>query len=79
VAPDQVTEIGKSETKFILNEPAAHAINIAVFANITFPTAGVYYVEVLVDSVMKIRYPLPVVIVQPPGANPQPPPPKAGT
>jgi type IV secretory pathway TrbF-like protein len=77
IAPDQVTELSKAEAKFALGEPAAHAINVAVFGNVTFNVAGVYFVEVLVDSVMKIRYPLPVVVVAPPNANP-PPPPKAG-
>ena len=76
IATDQVTEITKAETKFALGEPSAHAINVAVFGNVTFQAAGVYFVEVLVDSVMKIRYPLPVVIVQPPNPSPgQPPPP----
>jgi hypothetical protein len=72
IAPDQVTELGKSETKFALNEPSAHAINVAVFGNVTFQVAGVYYVEVLVDSVMKIRYPLSVLVVSPPAAAPPP-------
>src|SRR5438477_3033858 len=70
IATDQVTEISKSETKFALAEPAAHAINVAVFGNVTFSIAGVYFVEVLVDGVMKIRFPLPVILVPPPGANP---------
>ena len=78
IAPDQVTELSKSETKFTLAEPAAHAINVAVFGNVTFNVAGAYFVEVLVDGVMKIRYPLPVVVVQPPNANP-PPPAKTGS
>ena len=75
IAPDQVTELSKSETKFALGDPAAHAINVAVFGNVTFNAAGVYFVEVLVDSVMKIRYPLPVVVQAPPNPN-QPPPSK---
>ena len=72
IAPDQVTELSKAEAKFALGEPAAHAINVAVFGNVTFNAAGVYFVEVLVDSVMKIRYPLPVVIVPPPNSGPPP-------
>ena len=32
-----------------------------------FKTAGTYYVEVLVDEVMKLRYPIPLVVVPPPG------------
>jgi len=73
IAPDQVTELGKVETKFALGEPAAHAINVAFFGNVTLSAAGIYFVEVLVDSVMKIRYPLPVMVVTPPNPN-QPPP-----
>jgi len=73
IAPDQVTELTKSETKFGLADPAAHAINVAVFGNVTFNTAGVYFVEVLVDDVMKIRFPLPIILVPPPAANPPPP------
>ncbi len=73
IAPDQVTELSKSETKFALGEPAAHAINVAFFGNVTFNVAGVYFVEVLVDSVMKIRYPLPVVVVAPPQTGAPPP------
>jgi hypothetical protein len=42
-----------------------------VFGNLEFPAAGVYHVEVLVDEVMKLRYPVPVVVVQqPPGGAP---------
>src|SRR2546421_8789711 len=73
IAPDQVTELGKVETKFALGEPSAHAINVAFFGNVTLNAAGIYFVEVLVDSVMKIRYPLPVMVVTPPNPN-QPPP-----
>jgi hypothetical protein len=75
IAPDQLTELSKVETKFGLGEPSAHAINVSLFGNITFSVAGIYFVEVLVDGVMKIRYPLPVMIVQPPNPN-QPPPAK---
>ena len=35
-------------------------------SQVEFPAGGVYYVEVLVDDVMKIRFPLPVLVVQPP-------------
>lgn len=73
MAPDQLTELGKSETKFALGEPAASAINVAVFGNVTFATAGIYFVEVLVDGVMKIRYPLPVMVAAPPPGQPPPP------
>src|SRR5258708_39083418 len=74
IGPDQVTELSKSATKFVLAEPASHALNVAVFGNVTFNVAGVYFIEVLVDSVMKLRYPLPIAVVPPPAANPTPPP-----
>ena len=72
IGADQVTELSKSETKFALPDPTAYAINVAMFVNVTFNTPGTYFAEVLVDGVMKIRYPLPVVVVPPPNANPPP-------
>jgi len=84
MAPDQITVLGKREINFELPNPSGHAINVPVLTNITFNAPGVYFVEVLVDDVMKIRYPLNVALVpkpQPPGpetppagpANPTPP------
>ena len=66
LAPDQTTQVRAMQTKFKLQDPAHHATNISVMAQVEFPTAGVYQVEVLVDDVMKIRYPLPVLVVPPP-------------
>ena len=43
-----------------------------MFAGTQFEAPGVYTIEVVVDEVMKLRYPIPVVIVEPPpGARPQ--------
>ena len=66
IAPDQESVIRKCETKFVLRDPAHHATNIAVFAGTKFEVPGVYTIEVVVDEVMKLRYPLPVMIVEPP-------------
>ena len=66
IAPDQESEIRKCETKFVLKDPAHHATNIAVFAGTKFEVPGIYTIEVVVDEVMKLRYPLPVMIVEPP-------------
>jgi Family of unknown function (DUF6941) len=74
VAPDQTTVLCKAETKFELRDPALHATNVMVFGNVEFKSAGAYFVEVTVDDVMKLRYPLPVVHVPPPGPNPPKPP-----
>lgn len=52
--------------------PEATATNVEIFMNVEFQTEGTHWVEVLLDSDLKIRYPLRVTIVkQQPG---QPPP-----
>ena len=71
IAPDQTTVINKSELKFELRDPSHSATGVMVFGNVKFETAGVYFIEVLVDDVMKLRYPL-VVIHAPPPPNQQP-------
>ena len=42
-----------------------HATNVSLFGQVQFTEAGVHYVEVLVDEVMKLRYPLNVVLAPP--------------
>jgi hypothetical protein len=73
IAPDQTTVLRKAEMKFELQDAAAHATNIMLFGNVEFKTAGAYFVEVLVDDVMKLRYPVAVVHVPPPNQNPRQP------
>lgn len=72
VAPDQTTVLRKGEVKFVLQDAALHATNVTLFGQVEFKTAGTYYVEVLVDDVMKLRYPVPVVVAPPqtPGQGP---------
>lgn len=74
IAPDQTTVIRKSEVKFVLEDAALHATNVSVFGQVTFTHPGTYFVEVLVDDVMKLRFPLSVAIVQAPGGTPSPEP-----
>jgi hypothetical protein len=76
IAPDQMTVLRKAEMKLELNDAAAHTTNIMVFGNIEFKVAGTYFVEVLVDDVMKLRFPVPVVLAPPPNQNPQQPAPE---
>lgn len=70
IAPDQVTVLRKGEVKFALQDPAMHATNVTVFGQLEFKTAGTYYIEVLVDDVMKLRYPIPIILAPPPEKNP---------
>lgn len=65
IAPDG-TVIRKNSSKFQLGDPTQVAVLANVFGNLEFPAGGVYHVEVLVDEVMKLRYPVPVVVVQQP-------------
>jgi hypothetical protein len=73
IAPDQMTVVRKGETKLELRDPSVQATNVMVFGQLEFKVAGVYFIEVLVDDVMKLRYPVPVALVPPPNQNPQPP------
>lgn len=73
IAPDQTSVLRKSEVKFELKDAVLHATNVTVFPQLEFKSAGTYYLEVLVDDVMKLRYPIPLMVVAPPGA-PQPAP-----
>ncbi|HSY16699.1 MAG TPA: hypothetical protein VK815_00120 [Candidatus Acidoferrales bacterium] len=66
IAPDQTTVVSKGEMKFELRDPSHSAIGVLVFGNVKFETAGTYYVEVTVEDVMKLRYPLIVAHVPPP-------------
>jgi len=52
-----------------------HTSSVMVFGQVEFKTAGTHFVEVLVDDVMKLRYPIPVVHVPPPEQSQKPPPP----
>jgi hypothetical protein len=77
IAPDQTTVLRKGEVKFVLQDAALHATNVTLFGQVEFKSAGTYFVEVLVDDVMKLRYPVPVIVQPPnqpqqPGAQPPP-------
>jgi hypothetical protein len=73
IAPDQTTVLRKAEMKFELRDAGLHSTNVMVFGQLEFKTAGTYFIEVLVDDVMKVRYPVPVIVVPPPaGQNPPP-------
>lgn len=76
IAPDQTTVLRKNEVKFALEAAALNTTNVTVFGQVQFDFAGTYFVEVLVDDVMKLRFPLSVAVIPPPpgaqGQNPQP-------
>jgi hypothetical protein len=65
MAPDQTTVLRQSNVKFTLQEANHNATNVSLFGQFKFESTGIYYIEVLVEEVLKLRYPLPVVQVQP--------------
>ena len=65
IAPDQTTVLRKSEVKFALQDATDQATNVTLFNQVEFKTPGAYYVEVLVDDVMKLRYAVPIVLAPP--------------
>ena len=70
IAPDQTTVLRKSEMKFALKDVIHNATTVTVWSPIKFEIAGAYYVEVLVDDVMKLRFPI-AIIVSPPEPRPE--------
>jgi hypothetical protein len=73
IAPDQVTVLRKGEVKFTLQDAALHATNVTVFGQVEFKAPGNYFVEILVDDVMKLRYPVSVIVAPPQNQPGQPP------
>jgi hypothetical protein len=73
IAPDQTTVLRKAEMKFELRDAALHSTNVMVFGQLEFKAAGTFFIEVLVDDVMKIRYPVPVIVAPPQGQTPPAP------
>lgn len=82
MAPDQTTVLRKSDLKFQMRDPFLPATNVTVLQQVEFKTPGVYFIEVMVDDVMKMRIPVPLVIVttsNQQGQAPQAPPPETKT
>ena len=65
IAPDKTTVLRQVEAKFALREVTQNVTNVSFWGQIKFEFAGAYYFEVLVDDVMKLRFPL-VLSVAPP-------------
>ncbi|HWY76940.1 MAG TPA: hypothetical protein VN281_15060 [Verrucomicrobiae bacterium] len=74
VAPDQTTVLRKHEMKFDLPGVNRNTSNLTMFGQVEFKVPGVYFIEVCVDDVLKIRYPLVVKLLAPPPTEGQPEP-----
>ncbi|HEY0455267.1 MAG TPA: hypothetical protein VGE41_02770 [Verrucomicrobiae bacterium] len=73
VAPDQTTVLRKSEVKFAMKDSGINATTVTFLANVEFKNPGSYFIEVLVDDVMKLRYPITVFVVPQNPQQQQPP------
>ena len=80
IAPDQTTVLRQGEVKFRLPDATMNVTNVTMLSQVEFKTAGAYFIEVLVDDVMKLRYPLSVIHAPNPEQPqaPQPPVPPVG-
>jgi hypothetical protein len=70
IAPDQTTVLRKNEIKFALQDPTQNATTVTVWGQVKFETAGAYYIEVTVDDVMKLRFPMAISVAPPPPETP---------
>lgn len=69
VGPDGAAVVEGQKIPIPLNDPEATATNVQFFINVKFEAAGTYWIEVLLEEDIKLRYPLRVNLV-----TPQPPP-----
>ena len=59
IHPDQKSVLTEGkDVQVVLKSPEAAATSVEVFMNVAFPKTGTYWVEILLDSDLKIRYPL---------------------
>ena len=66
LSPDETSVIRKSQVKFTLKNTTQHTTNVSIFGQLTLRESGVHYIEVLIDDVLKMRYPMMVQVVKPP-------------
>jgi hypothetical protein len=76
IGPDNGVVVAEGqEIKVQLPDPEATVTNVQFFMNLKFDKEGVYWIEILIDGDLKLRYPLRVnrVTVNPvPPGGPQP-------
>jgi hypothetical protein len=70
IAPDQTTVLRQVEAKFALRDVTHNATNVSFWGQLKFDFPGAYFFEILVDDVMKLRFPLVITVAPPePGAE----------
>ncbi len=73
VKPDGENLIQGKKVVTQLSGQEATATNVEVFVNVEFPDYGLYWVEILLDGNLKLRYPLRIYPLKVNPAQPAPP------
>lgn len=69
MAPDGETVVSEVTGKFDLKHTDLNHTSVSVFRQIELKTDGTYFMEVTVEDVLKLRYPVPVVVPRQPPAE----------
>ena len=69
IAPDGSVILEGKPVKIKLDDDAKTATSVEFFMNARMNVAGRYWVEVLIDGTLKLRYPLHVKYVPPKGSK----------
>ncbi|MCC7518061.1 MAG: hypothetical protein IT578_02630 [Verrucomicrobiae bacterium] len=67
--PDSTSVIASSQGNLEFQNSEDHVTQISVFANVQFQQEGVYWVEVMLDSALKLRFPFPIRKIASPKAS----------
>lgn len=59
--------LAESRVEFSLGELEANATNVHVFGGVKFERFGIHHVEIHLDDELRLRFPLPVIQIVPPG------------
>lgn len=63
LAPDEETEVGRSEVQFELKDMDGNATNVHYFGGLVFHHPGCHTVEILLDGELQLRFAIPVILV----------------
>jgi hypothetical protein len=68
IAPDQTTLLKQVEVMFVLREVNHNVTNVSFWGQVKFEVPGTYYFEIMVDDVMKLRFPMVIALAPPEGS-----------
>ena len=66
IGPDEETVLATATTQFHLGNEESHTTNVNIFGGLQFSQVGAHHIEIILDGELKLRYPLRVILPQPP-------------